>query len=148
LLNGDATHWPDTAYGEYLGEGAVAPVLMIRRGRYKYIYSEPDPEQLYDVVADPRELTNLAGRPNHEATRRAFHAEAIEKWNPSALRQRIIANQKRRRLVGQALTQGRHTPWDFQPMQDASKQYMRNHLDLNDLERRARYPAPPIPAPS
>jgi choline-sulfatase len=41
---------------------------------------------------------------------------------------------------------GRHTAWDFQPYRDASQQYMRNHLDLNDLERRARFPAPPVPA--
>jgi choline-sulfatase len=41
--------------------------------------------------------------------------------------------------------QGTPTAWDFQPFQDAAKQYMRSHLDLNDLERRARYPAPPIP---
>jgi choline-sulfatase len=42
---------------------------------------------------------------------------------------------------------GQHTSWDFQPHQDASRQYMRNHLDLDDLERRARFPTPPLPAP-
>jgi choline-sulfatase len=147
LLNGQENNWPDIAFSEYLGEGVIAPVLMIRRGRYKYIFSEPDPDQLYDLESDPHELHNLAGLPDYETIRRNFRAETQARWNPPALRHDIIASQKRRHLLAQALMTGKHTPWDFQPYQDASKQYMRNHLDLNELERRARFPAPPVPAP-
>ncbi len=147
LIRNNTRAGPNTALGEYLGEGAAAPVLMIRRGRYKYIYSELDPEQLYDMDADPDELQNLAGESEHEQLCRTFKAEVIARWNPHALRERVIASQQRRRLVNEALTQGIHTSWDFQPHRDASKQYMRNHLDLNDLERRARFPAPEMPQP-
>jgi len=42
--------------------------------------------------------------------------------------------------VGQALTKGKLTSWDHQPLVKASEQYMRNHMDLDDLERRARFP--------
>jgi choline-sulfatase len=56
------------------------------------------------------------------------------------LHQQVLASQRRRRLVGKALTQGKLTPWDHQPMVVASEQYMRNHMDLDDLERRARFP--------
>jgi choline-sulfatase len=35
---------------------------------------------------------------------------------------------------------GKVTPWDFQPMVDASQQYMRNTIDLDDLEARSRFP--------
>jgi choline-sulfatase len=146
-LNGDERNWPETALSEYLGEGAIAPVLMIRRGRYKYIYGEPDPDQLYDLVADPHELNNLAGQPDYEAIRQSFKAEIQARWDPPALRNDIIASQRRRRFLAQSLMRGRYTPWDFQPYRDASKQYMRNHLDLNELERRARFPVPPIPVP-
>lgn len=147
LLRGDEDGWADTVLAELLSEGAVAPCLMIRRGRYKYVYSEPDPDQLYDLVADPDELENLAGRPEHEELRRAFYAEILERWDHQALKQRVIASQRRRRLINQALTTGQHTPWDFQPHRDASRQYMRNHLDLNELERRARFPSPETPDP-
>jgi choline-sulfatase len=75
----------------------------------------------------------------------AFQAEVVHRWNPAALRQTVIASQRRRRLVDRALRRGRYTPWDFQPWQDASQLYMRNHLDLNDLERRARFPMPITP---
>lgn len=145
LLQGDETGAAGTVVGEMLGEGAVAPLVMIRRGRYKYVYSRPDPEQLYDLEADPRELHNLAGRPEHEAVRHAFHAEVMARWDLDTLHEAIIASQRQRRLVQAALMSGRHTPWDFQPYQDASQRYMRNHLDLNVLERTARFPSPEVP---
>ena len=50
----------DTVYGEYMGEGTQAPLMMIRRGRWKFIYSTIDPPMLYDLVNDPEERTNLA----------------------------------------------------------------------------------------
>jgi choline-sulfatase len=50
-------------------------------------------------------------------------------------------------LVNRALLSGRFTSWDFQPHWDASQQYMRGHLDLNDLERTTRFPSPETPEP-
>lgn len=147
LLAGGPEDPQASAASEYLGEGAAAPVLMLRRGPFKYVYSEPDPEQLYDLSADPHELVNLAGRADYEAVRRAFAAEVAARWEPAQLRQAVLASQRRRRLAAQALRAGAHTPWDFQPQREASRQYMRNHLDLNELERRSRFPAPPSPQP-
>ncbi len=148
LLQGDESDRPDTVVGEILCEGAIAPCFMIRRGGYKYVYSEPDPEQLYDLQADPNELENLAGRPEYEEMRRAFHTEIMERWDPQALRRSVIQSQRRRRLVARSLMAGRHTSWDFQPYRDASKQYVRGHLELDDLERRARFPTPETPPPN
>jgi choline-sulfatase len=120
---------------------------MIRRGRYKYIYSEPDPEQLFDLKNDPNELNNLAGRPDFQELRRDFHAGFLQHWDQEALHQQVVASQHRRRLVYRALRSGRHTPWDFQPYHDASQKYMRSHLDLGVLERTARYPSSEVPQP-
>jgi hypothetical protein len=58
------------------------------------------------------------------------------------LRQQVLASQRRRRLVAEALAIGTLKSWDHQPLVDASQQYMRNHIDLDDLERKARYPQP------
>lgn len=147
LLQGETGQAADTALSEMLGEGAVAPLLMIRHGRFKYIYSQPDPEQLYDLVADPHELNNLAADPNYEPIRADFYAQMRAQWDNETLHQQVLASQKRRRFIQQGLMNGRYTPWDFQPHQDASQQYMRNHLDLNVLERTSRFPAPEIPEP-
>jgi choline-sulfatase len=147
LLEGSAAEDTRSVYAEMLGEGAVAPLLMIRRGHCKYVYSQPDPEQLFDLEVDPNELDNLANRPEHNELRRSFHAEVIKHWDERTLHEQVLASQRRRRLVHSALRSGRHTSWDFQPYQDASQKYMRNHLDLNALERTARYPSPEVPQP-
>ena len=142
-LSGSGGH--DEVIGEYLGEGAIAPLLMIRRGRFKYVCSAPDPDQLFDLAADPRELVNLAGDPGHRDVLENFRAEAARRWDADRLRQEVIASQRRRRLVAASMKAGAHTSWDFQPHRDAARQYMRNHLDLDDLERRSRFPVAPLP---
>ncbi|HEY4610624.1 MAG TPA: choline-sulfatase, partial [Ilumatobacteraceae bacterium] len=139
LLGGDRE--PDRCvYGEYLGEGAIAPILMIRRGTYKYVFCEADPPQLYDLAADPDELVNLCAVAEHAATVAAFEAEVYKRWRPAEIRAEVIASQHSRRAVDSALRKGRHVSWDFQPIVDASGQYMRNHLDLNDVESSRRLP--------
>lgn len=70
----------------------------------------------------------------------AFLAEARARWDMAAIHAATLASQRRRRLVAESLATGRLTSWDHQPWVDASQQYMRNHIDLDDLERRARYP--------
>jgi choline-sulfatase len=147
LLCGEPASPNDTVLGEILCEGAVAPCFMIRQGRYKYVYSAPDPEQLYDLEADSHELRNLAGQPEFEGLRSRFRDEVSERWDAQALCQEVSASQRRRLLIAEALMAGRSTSWDFQPFQDAAQQYMRNHMELDDLEWRARFPTPEIPPP-
>ncbi len=36
---------------------------MIRRSRHKFVHSPVDPDQLYDVVADPEERVNRVAYP-------------------------------------------------------------------------------------
>ncbi len=148
LLQGDESGWSDTVCGEYLGEAAAGPLVMIRRGRHKYIVGDDSPPQLFDVAADPDELSNLAGRPEAAEIERAFADEVAARWDLEALKRDVILNQRRRRLVFEAQKRGRHTPWDFQPSFDAARQYVRNVSDiLGDLERQARLPWSAEPPP-
>ena len=116
---------PGRAVCEYLAEGVSAPAVMLRRGRFKFTHCGDDPEQLFDLEADPRELRNLAGEREHAATLAAFRAELDAGWDLTALDREVRAGQERRRLVGGALAKGAYTPWDFQPAVDASRQYVR-----------------------
>jgi choline-sulfatase len=139
-LQGQGGH--DEVFGEYMAEGTVGPLMMIRRGAYKFIYSEDDPCLLFDVNNDPRELEELSQSPQYRQLFDDFLAEARAKWDIPAIHQQVLASQRRRRFVADALTIGKLKSWDHQPLVDASQQYMRNHIDLDDLERKARYPQP------
>jgi choline-sulfatase len=130
----------DEVIGEYLAEGAIAPLVMIRRGRYKFVHSPVDPDQLYDLHEDPDELHNLAPVPDHASRIEEFRTETARRWDLPALHAAVLASQRRRHLVYEALRMGRYTPWDFQPQRDASRLYVRNDQDLGDLEAMARFP--------
>jgi choline-sulfatase len=147
LLEGGEIADRASVYGEMLGEGVIAPMFMIRHGRFKYVFSQSDPEQLFDLEADPHELNNLAGQQAYEKIRTAFYGEMMARWDPTSLHQEVVASQRRRQFVDRALRRGRFTPWDFQPYRDASQQYMRNHLDLTQLEKTSRFPTPDVLPP-
>ena len=110
---------------EYLAEGVTAPAVMLRRGRHKYVRCPGDPDQLHDIAADPNELTDLATDPAHAATLATFRADADERWDLAALRERVLESQARRRLVSAGLGVGTYAPWDHQPYVDASRQWVR-----------------------
>jgi choline-sulfatase len=130
----------DEVTGEYLAEGAIAPLVMIRRGRYKFVHSPVDPDQLYDLSEDPDEIRNLARVPEQAPRIQEFRAEVARRWDLGALHAAVIASQQRRHLVYGALRTGRYTSWDFQPIRDAGRQYVRNDQDLGDFEAMARFP--------
>lgn len=137
-LLGDGGH--DEVFGEYFAEGAIAPIVMIRRGAYKFIHTSVDPDQLFDLSADPLELVNLAGNAQYAQTVAAFRAEIAARWDLDALHREVLASQRRRRFHYAATTQGRIQSWDWQPFVDASNRYMRNHIELDTLEAMARFP--------
>jgi len=132
----------DEVIGEYLAEGAIAPLVMIRRGRYKFVHSPVDPDQLFDLIDDPDETENLASAAAHAARVREFRAETMRRWDLPALHAAVIESQRCRHLVYEALRAGRYTPWDFQPVRDASRLYVRNDQQLGDQEASARFPPP------
>ena len=134
---------PGEVIGEYLAEGAIAPIVMIRRGPHKFTHSPVDPDQLYDLASDPHERVNLAGHADHASVVAAFRAEVAQRWSLPALHEAVLASQRRRHLVYAALRTGRYSPWDFQPLRDASRLYVRNDQELNDLEAMARFPRLP-----
>ena len=113
---------------------------MIRRGAYKFIHSPADPDQLYDLAHDPVERDNLAGKAERAADVAAFRAEVAKRWDLAALDADVRLSQRRRRMVAAALNEGQIRAWDFQPFRDAARQYIRNSMDLDDLEAMARFP--------
>lgn len=139
----------DTVFAEYCGEGTVAPLMMIKRGPWKYITCPADLPQLYNLATDPKELVNLALLPTKhplvtpEITEvlNAFTSEAERKWDMKTITDSVLVSQRSRRLVWGALKKGQFTSWDYNPLDDGREKYIRSHIPLDDLELRARFPA-------
>ena len=139
-LNGQRGN--DTVFGEYMGEGTISPLMMIRRGPWKFVCCPVDPTQLFNLDYDPKELHNLATSddPMVRQVHDAFAKEAEERWNFKMIHAQVLKSQRSRRVCWDALQQGRFTSWDYQPPQKAHDQFIRSTIPLDELEIRARYP--------
>jgi choline-sulfatase len=115
----------DTVVGEYLAEGVFAPLVMIRRGAYKLVRCPGDPDQLYDLSADPHELANLADDDAHGEVAAELRAAVAARWDLEALAREVLASQRRRHAILDALSKGAQTSWDYEPPSDASGRYVR-----------------------
>ncbi len=129
-----------TVLGQYMAEGSVSPIVMLRTGNKKFVHCPADPDQLYDLAADPHERVNLAVDPVYADEVAAFRTQVDQQFDLPQITQDVLQDQAARRLVDQAMRTGTFTPWDYTPPRQASEEYMRNHLDLNDVERLARWP--------
>ena len=121
---------------EYHAEGVNHPAAMVRAGAHKLIVCAGDPEQLYDLEADPHELVNLAGRPEVAAVQDGLRGELAARLDLADIETRVLASQRERRLVADALGRGAVTAWDYRP--EAPMRYVRSRADLYELQRRAR----------
>jgi choline-sulfatase len=125
---------------EYAAEGSEAPLVCLRYGKWKYTRCALDPDQLFDLEADPHELVNLADVPAHQGTLAQLRAKSETRWDLATFDAAVRQSQACRWVVYEALRNGNYYPWDYQPLQKASERYMRNHMDLNVLEESQRFP--------
>ena len=140
LLRGAPEKMDCTAWGEYLAEGAIAPMYMLRRGPWKFIHSPVDPDQLFNLVDDPNELINLAA--SHPLGK-AMRAEVEAKFDIPRIHADVLQSQKARLMLFDAMKNGSLFPWDFQPLRKASEQYTRNHMSVTDRDLKSRFPSAP-----
>lgn len=144
LLHGEGTRGPVPM--EYAAEGSAAPLVSLRDGRFKIVVCDLDPPLLYDLQADPNETKNLATDPAHRGTLERLLADVRRRWDLTRFDAEVRASQARRHLVWDALSRGHRHSWDHQPTRDASRSYMRNHMDLDILEEARRWPRSGAPS--
>jgi choline-sulfatase len=138
LMRGEARTNP--AAMEYAAEGSYAPMVSLRYDKWKYNRCAIDPEQLFDLENDPNELVNMAKDPTHNKTLKALRYQSEIRWDLEDFDAQVRKSQAYRLVVYEAMRKGGYYPWDYQPLQEASERYMRNHMNLNTLESTQRFP--------
>ena len=147
LIAGDDAGDRDEAVGEYMGECAAAPLIMIRRGNLKFIYTETDPPLLFDIDADPDERENLAENPAYAAKLKGFMNEIAENYDMERITNDVILSQRRRRAAHKGNMKGRRTDWDYAPPFDAGNVFMRSHMEVSEADHKFMFPVRKPPKP-
>ena len=92
-------------------DGDTGRVRLISRAR-------PDPQ-------DPKEWTNLAGRPEYQEVERKLHALIMANFDPDQIERDVQEGLARRRLLKEAMDATGLPKWDYQPFFDATRRYWR-----------------------
>jgi choline-sulfatase len=106
-------------FSEYHVEKVRAPCFMVRKGNRKLIYVHGHDTRLFDLDADPGEWNDLGADAAD-----GLEAEILARFDPDALAADGAASVRRRDLVRRALERN-GTTWDYQPLFDARRQYVR-----------------------
>ncbi|MFI9531238.1 choline-sulfatase [Micromonospora rosaria] len=114
---------------ENSAEGTLRPVRAVVRDHHKLVYARDLPDQLYDLRADPQELTNLAEEQGHDEVRLRLRERALTGWDPELAEKEMVASQRMRTYLGEALRHGRHTSWAYEPRVDAAHRWIRSTDD-------------------
>ena len=122
----------DVVYGENLSEGATAPILMVKRGSMKLVTSGCDPDQLFDLEADPNELVNLAGHPDYATVAAELHALTSARWDIEQLGRRVEQSQRRRQFLRAVDATSGRPDWSHRPPDQAGQGVLRDGVIYND----------------
>ncbi|MCC6175618.1 MAG: choline-sulfatase [Chloroflexi bacterium] len=112
LLDGTEADGGGVAFSEYEAHGTDRPARMVRKGNFKLNYYHGEPIELYDVVTDPSEFTNLADEPAYAAIRDELLALVLENWDPETVKQTALESQRLRRVVVEGSPHLSFAHWD------------------------------------
>lgn len=103
---------------EYFAEGTYRPQVTLVRGTLKLTVCPGDPDLLFDLADDPDELRNRAHSPEYAAVVAQMRAEIAARYDLGEVEDHVLASQRSRHLVADALKVGHVRHWDFAPEVD------------------------------
>lgn len=124
LLDGsDTENWE--VFSENPSDSMIeAPCVMLRCGRFKYVYIHGYEDQLFDLGEDPGEWHNLIQVPDYLDVAQQMQSRILDVVDPEDVAARVEASYHRRMLIQEAMERN-GTSWDPEPRFDPR----RNHLD-------------------
>jgi choline-sulfatase len=83
-----------TVFSEYHAVGSKNGFYMLRNRRHKYVHYVAAPPQLFDLMADPHELHNLAQEPENETHLNQFEQDLRTLLDPEAVNDAARRDQR------------------------------------------------------
>lgn len=114
-------------YSELHTEGVYSTCFMLRKGKFKLIYIHGKESQLFDLESDPGEWNNLSGIPEYRNVEDDLKGRILSKFDPDSIEADIVASLLKRDIVNQAMVLNK-THWDYCPISDGTRQYVRTDL--------------------
>ncbi len=136
-LEGHAEQLSDVVISEFAADGSTGPSRMVKKGKWKLMWLEGRDTLLYDLEADPLELTNLSGTPEVAEIEREMTDILFDGWDPEALYSEIRATQTRRLAIHQVT--GGEPSYVTLVRLDDNERYIRN-AGAADTKAKARLP--------
>jgi choline-sulfatase len=137
LATDNSADWGHDVISEYTGEGTCAPVRMVRSAQHKLIYTHGHPTQLFDLNADPLELSDVATDPAYADIHARLLARILDGWDPIDIDARARLNQSQRHFINRA-TDG-DPSWAFEARHGDKDRFVRNASAVA-TKAKARYP--------
>jgi choline-sulfatase len=110
---------------EYHCEGSLAPTFMVRKGIFKYVMVHEGGSQLFDLKADPDELNNLSGNSDVSEIETNLRQLILNTFDPDAIHSDVLQSQQRCKLIRDKMKGSPEVYWDYTPVEDSSKKYVR-----------------------
>lgn len=92
----DTTRMERCILSEYHDGGSPTGMFMLRNDRWKYNYYPGYSPELFDMLEDPGELTDLADSPDHARTRQQCHDQLLSIADPELVNVQAFSDQKAR----------------------------------------------------
>lgn len=124
-LIGDDSDDERAVFSELHAEGVNTTCFMVRQGDFKYIHVTGYEPQLYDLVEDPKEWNNLAGRSEYAEIESRLHGLIMDKFDPDQIERDVQDSLARRGVIREAMQETGLPKWDYQPFFDATERYWR-----------------------
>ena len=99
---------------------------------------------MFKLSDDPKELRNLAGKPEHAVVEKELRERLLSGWDPAEVHKRVLTSQRRRMLIRQAAEQsGKFPNWAYEARKGDDQRFVRSggaKTGVAGAKRLARFP--------
>ncbi|MXW27390.1 MAG: sulfatase-like hydrolase/transferase [Chloroflexi bacterium] len=111
LAEGQAVEGEGLVISDFLADGSWSACRMVRAGNLKYNYYHGEPEELFDLGADPVELNDQSSNPAYAKVLQRMRAIAMARFDPEEVTARVLLSQQKRNLIRAGCAFSGSGPW-------------------------------------